>query len=109
MPHYVGQPLLVAINAKGYNGETLTPAEVDGLVFELYRPRSEGNLGDLVVGPVPLAWNAATSRWEVEIDTTGLEAGTYKGRSLLSGTSGLDIPTPEFTRIRLAAPPVVPA
>jgi hypothetical protein len=109
MPHYVGQPLLVTVNAKGYDGETLGPAQVAGLVFELYRPRENSNLGDLVIGPLPVVWNAAKSRWEVEIDTTGLEPGTYKGRSLLTGTEGLDVPTPEFTRLRLAAQPVTPA
>lgn len=107
MPHYIGQPLLVVINARGYDNEPLGPADVTGLVFELYRPRTDSNVGDLVIGPVPVNWNAAKARWEVEIDTTGLEPGTYKGRSILTGASLL--PTPEFTRIRLAAQPIVPA
>lgn len=107
MAHYIGQPLKVVVHPKGFDGEALLPDDVAGLTWEMYRPITDSNLGVLVL-EAPVEWNPTKSRWEVEVDTTGLTPGTYKCRSMLIGTEGSDLPTPEFTRIRLAAPPVVP-
>lgn len=105
MADYAGEPIrITTVNPHNFDGQVLVPADVTSVTVEVFT----NDLATVKLAVTNMAYindvdDEANGEWAYIWDTTGIAAGTYKAKVVITTTDALA--SWEYHRIRLKADP----
>lgn len=105
MADYAGEPIrITTVNALNFNGQRIVPADVSSITAEVFN----NDLSAVVMAVDDMTFiddsdDDDDGEFALIWDTTGVDAGTYKAKVVITTTDGLS--SWEYHRIRLKVDP----